>query len=126
MEYLDFSKEMAIMDIKRNKNSVNTWRAVFILNIVGVIMNLLCAWHGGFVNAICAGALIGNLLWITSQFFSSKQDLKFDQERLNHLENLSEDNNYRGMMDQLKSTQEYYQKLVSNIVETNASVTEKT
>lgn len=126
MEYLDFSKEMARADINHNKKFITVYRAVLCLSIALFIFNTYSIYMSrDWIVALSDGITIANILWFLGQLSFIKDELKMDQERLTHLENLSEDNIYRGMMDQLKSTQEYYQKLVSNIVETNAPYPEK-
>lgn len=119
MDYLEFSKEMAILEVKRNKDSLRQWRGIFILNLICIVIEIyLTVINKNMFTAICAGALIGNILWIVTHLMCVKQDLKLDKKRLTHLENLSENKNYRDRIEQLKSSKDYYDKLIEIAIET--------
>lgn len=118
MDYIDFSKDCCRMQIKSTKNGIMMQRGVFYLN------SFLAALEGYWLyqepthifTAVVGGAIIGNVLWVAMQLSSMKQDLKFDKERLIHLDKLSEDKNFQGMLQQLKNSKEHYDKIIASVV----------
>lgn len=125
MEYLDFSKEMARQDVKRGKNSINTWRCILYINLTAVVLNLSFTWHDhNFFNALCAGFSMCIVIWVSSHLSSSKQEFKFDKERLLHLENMIEEKNIDGIMRQLDETKKYYEDYARYQNSTNATYPE--
>lgn len=110
MDYLDFSKEMARMDVKHRSNSVKTWRALFVFNLImGLINVAILYYQHSLINALGLGAIFGSLFWIMAELSLNKRELELDQERLNHLENLIEEKNIDGIMRQLDETKKYYE-----------------
>lgn len=114
MDYLDFSKECCRITIRGLKGSLCAIRGCFYLNVTLGFLNGYFIYNGQSTTftALCTGALIGNIIWLYLNLSFLKVDLKLEKERLLHLEKLQEDKNFQGVVQQLKNSKDYYDKLI--------------
>lgn len=84
MDYLQFSIEMAIMNVKSNKKALHMQLATFIANLMlSILVAFYLYYHPlNLILAGCLGAYMVNLLWILIILSETKWSLKCSRKYL--------------------------------------------
>lgn len=106
---MEFEESLISLEIRSIKNFIRTQRGLFYLNLLITVLNGYFIYiDRSLLNAGAFGALTFNCLWIGAQLFCLKQDLKLEKQRLANYEQIRDNENYKGALQQLENSKRAY------------------